>query len=100
LELREYKLILDATQLTGTNADLDLILKVLENQLDNRQLIFKKSVDEPKVKKVWFLDNKNHELYRKNRFIIRIKENTKDNNRVEYDITFKVRTPNKEILDS
>ncbi len=31
LELREYKLILDATQLTGTNADLDLILKVLEN---------------------------------------------------------------------
>jgi hypothetical protein len=70
LELREYKLILDTTQLSGTSSDINMILKVLENQLDKQKLKLEKSIDEPKVKKVWFLDNKNHELHNKNDFII------------------------------
>ena len=100
IEFREYKLVFNASQFTGTDKDIDKILGVLESQLKNQELTFEKSSDDPKLKKVWYLDNHKHELYQKNNFITRVKENQKEKGKVEYDVTFKIRTIEKEMLSS
>jgi hypothetical protein len=97
---REYKLILDPSQFTGTDNDKVKILSILKSQIRDQKIIFEKSLVDSKVKKVWYLDNNKHELYKNNNFILRVKEKKKKDGKVEYDVTFKIRTSDKAILSS
>jgi hypothetical protein len=100
ISFREYKLVFNPSQFTGTDKDIDKMLGILEGQLSNQKLTFEQTSDNPKVKKVWYLDNQEHELYQKNNFITRVKENQKKKGDVEFDVTFKIRTAKKEMLSS
>ncbi|MDR4492411.1 MAG: hypothetical protein R2685_16200 [Candidatus Nitrosocosmicus sp.] len=95
LDSREYKLILAHTKFLGTNKDKDLVTTVFEDCIDKLDLTFNKSTKEPKIKTVWYLDTDKHDLHDRNDFVIRVKESKKDNDKVECDVTFKVRTFDK-----
>jgi hypothetical protein len=97
LDSREYKLILDASQLTGTDKDRDEIMSVLEGQIDKQKITLKKP-EEKKVKTVWYLDTDSHELYRNNNFTIRSKVKPGENKK--YDVTFKARHKDKNLVKS
>lgn len=95
LDSLEYKLILNPNEFSGSNLNKDRT-KVLEKiipLIENLDLRFEESFNDPKVKNVWYLDTKNHELYKKNNFIIRLKKKTTGN--INYDVTFKSRHDDK-----
>ncbi len=96
LDSREYKLILNPTEFSGTGSDKVIIVGVLEKIINELNLTLKQSKEKPKQRTVWYLDTNEHDFYENNDFIVRIKEKEKDNGKFEYDTTFKVRTPGKD----
>jgi hypothetical protein len=95
-DFQEYKLILDPTELSGTESDKELVVKVIEKIAKDLKLNFVQSEEKPKQRTVWYLDTDEHDFYKKNNFTVRIKQKEKDNGKLEYDVTFKIRTPEKD----
>jgi len=95
LDSLEYKLILNPKEFSGSdvNKDRTKVLETIVPLVENLNLKFEESFKDPKVKNVWYLDTKNHDLYKENNFIIRLKKKATGN--TNYDITFKSRHDDK-----
>src|SRR5688500_18046319 len=96
LDLQEYKLILHPIEFSGTESDKEVVVKVIEKIAKDLKLNFAQSEEKPKHRTVWYIDTDEHDFYKKNNFTVRVKENEKDNGKYEYDVTFKIRMPEKD----
>lgn len=96
LDLQEYKLILHPIEFSGTESDKEVVVKVIEKIAKDLKLNFAQSEEKPKHRTVWYIDTDEHDFYKKNNFTVRVKEKEKDNGKFEYDVTFKIRTPEKD----
>jgi hypothetical protein len=93
LDFQEYKIIMDPTGFSGTKSDKEVMVKVTEKIAKDLKMNFAQIEEKPKHRTVWYLDTDEHDFYKKNNFTIRVKEKEKDNGKFEYDVTFKIRTP-------
>lgn len=91
IDSREYKIILDPSNFSGNDPERDRIYinEILYSLTKNLNLKVEESLEKPKVKKVWYMDTKSHDLYQTNNFILRFKEKVYGN--YKCNVTFKSR---------
>ncbi|KAA2283531.1 hypothetical protein [Candidatus Nitrosocosmicus sp. SS] len=96
LDSKEYKLILDSTRFPVSESHNEVIAKVIEKATNDLKLKFIPSYGKPKERTVWYLDTVEHDFYKNNSFTVRVKKKKKDNGKFEHDVTFKIRTLDKD----
>lgn len=84
--------------LSGTESDKETVVGVIEKIVKELRLSLKQCEEKPKKKIVWYLDTSEHDFYKNNDFTVRVKEKEKENEKekFEYDVTFKIRTSEKD----
>jgi len=94
LNSREYKLILKKDLFKDKFDGIEKVKSIITSQVENQGGTFNAVNPEFKLKKVWYLDTENHELYKNknNGLVIRVKENQEKQG---YKVEIKVRKPNR-----
>ena len=94
LNSREYKLILKKDLFKDKFDGIEKVKSIITSQVENQGGTFNAVNPEFKLKKVWYLDTENHELYKNknNGLLIRVKENQEKQG---YKVEIKVRKPNR-----
>jgi hypothetical protein len=101
LDSREYKIILNPNIFKNHEKSRNKLIDIMNKHANAQQGILE--VDEKlDIRKTWYLDTKKYDLYDKNLFLLRIREEyDRDARNVKgYDITFKNRHPDRLIAAS
>jgi hypothetical protein len=103
LDSREYKIMLNTSLFAfDKDAGIEKVVDAIRAQLEKQDGTFMvNNGDKGEQKKtVWFLDTKNHDLYKNNHFLLRVELDPKKNGEFEYDVTFKIRNADRVIAEA
>jgi hypothetical protein len=103
LNSREYKIMLKPTIFENKKKGRDKLVRIINNLVKENYAVFELAKQEEKVRKTWYLDTKKKDLYYKNAFLLRIREEhdkESSNNVKGYEVTFKNRHPDRLLAAS
>jgi hypothetical protein len=96
LKLKEYKLMLKPGEFIGIINGREKVINIIKSQIQNQGGTFDDTDQDEDYRKVWYLDTKKLELYEKNNFLLRIREEFKNNGTLKgYDVNLKNRNKNR-----
>ena len=95
LNSREYKIILNPGEFSDEGVGRKKVIDVIKVQIEKKKGTFEEDEIDREVKTVWYVDTEKHTLYETMKFLVRIKQETKENDETEYDVTFKNRNPDR-----
>jgi len=102
LDSREYKIILKPSIFKNNEKGRDKLVRIINNLAKGQHLVFESKLQDEKIRNTWYLDTKKKDLYYKNMFLPRIREELdKEDDKVKgYDVTFKNRHPDRLLARS
>ena len=76
LNSKEYKLMLKVEIFKDKDKGIEKVIDIIKSKVKDQKGTFTEEyIPNDKSKKVWYLDTKNHELYKNNGLLTRVKEN-------------------------
>ncbi len=98
LNSKEYKLMLKVEIFKDKDKGIEKVIDIIKSKVKDQKGTFTEEyIPNDKSKKVWYLDTKNHELYKNNGLLTRVKENQ---DKTKYNVEFKIRNSDKSIASS
>ena len=101
LNSREYKIILKPDAFKDNKKGRDKLIHMIESQSRKQRGMFETAIEE-NTRKTCYLDTKKEDLYDKNKFLLRVREeHKKENDGIKgYSVTLKNRHPDRLIAAS
>lgn len=96
---KEYKIIMNNKMFDNENEGLNNLLLKLKKQATGSQFEIQPLEVEWERKAVWYIDTSAFDFYQNNDFIVKIEKDEKKNGNFEYDVTFKIRSPDMSTVD-